>query len=64
MIAQEKVDQLYNKINQRINQCRKERHELGLRDQFNDIDKAAYLEYTGEIETLQWVQNLLSELKI
>ena len=31
MIAQEKVDQLYNKINQRINQCRKERHELGLR---------------------------------
>ena len=64
MIAQEKVDQLYNKINQRINQCRKERHELGLIDQFNDIDKAAYLEYTGEIETLQWVQNLMSELKI
>ncbi|WP_339012614.1 hypothetical protein VNN36_10115 [Lactococcus garvieae] len=64
MIAQEKVDQLYNKINQRIKQCRKERHELGPRDQLYDIDKAAYLEYTGEIETLQWVQNLMSELKI
>ena len=64
MIAHEKVDQLYNTINLRIKKCRKERHELGPRDQFNDIDKAAYLEYTGEIETLQWVQNLMSELKL